>query len=64
MIMKPNINDVYDAFRIHTMNVVRINNLHASREVWTEEVTKACLELKAKLTELGLAEHIDWTEKL
>lgn len=62
-ITKPNIDAVFAAFSAFQSESVRIatsvNVMHRARAF--EEAREA---LKARLTHIGLAEHIDWTERV
>ena len=62
MTAKPNIEDVFAAFAAFQGESARIvtslNAMHRARAF--EEARET---LKARLTQLGLAEHIDWTER-
>ena len=59
---KPHIDDVSEAFaRFISSSVVAVNRHITEPKKYEAVMGEARLELKTKLTELGLAEHIDWT---
>lgn len=58
---KPKFEEIFSIFQMYQIETIRIVN-RANISTMEEEFKRAREKLRLRLVELGLAEHIDWSE--
>ena len=58
----PHIEEVFSVFQLFQTEQARIISTYRPAQ-WAEQMKRAQEKFRLRLAELGLADHIDWTEK-